>query len=360
MTHKLKCNFLCAVIILLIQSFIGVSAAHARDDFTVMSWNILREGLSEDTCPWPQRKDSVKAVVQTVNPDIIGIQEADMGVRELEDVFEGYTLISERSSSNRAPLLSYILYKPEVFTLESYEYRLIDNDYRSASATLVHKATGKRVHVYSLHQRCCNGQERRSEEFTALWQQIGHLSNEPMILLGDFNENPGEEVAQRMLSLGFQDAFAHIHGYGEEVPVGGFSGEGCSVRDPSRPFDFALFRIDYIFVKNLFVLDSGHEASAPLGVYPSDHPYVRARVQFDEPVPPSPSPQPSPSPEPSPTCAHNPDVDRDGRISIFDYNVIVASFGSQVTQSNKSADINCSGYIDIFDYNALVSRFTAS
>lgn len=71
-----------------------------------------------------------------------------------------------------------------------------------------------------------------------------------------------------------------------------------------------------------------------------------------EPTPPPPTPPPTP-----PTCQNNPDINRNGSVDIFDYNLLVTNFGRPVTNSNRAADINCNNAIDIFDYNTLVTAF---
>ncbi|MEK7544208.1 MAG: dockerin type I domain-containing protein [Patescibacteria group bacterium] len=48
------------------------------------------------------------------------------------------------------------------------------------------------------------------------------------------------------------------------------------------------------------------------------------------------------------------DINADGKIDIFDYNILVAQYGKTGT---NTADINGDGKVDIYDYNALVTDF---
>lgn len=48
------------------------------------------------------------------------------------------------------------------------------------------------------------------------------------------------------------------------------------------------------------------------------------------------------------------DLNENGHIDIFDYNILVAEFGKI---GNSMADINANGKVDIFDYNILVANF---
>lgn len=48
------------------------------------------------------------------------------------------------------------------------------------------------------------------------------------------------------------------------------------------------------------------------------------------------------------------DIDGDGDVDIFDYNILVSEFGAI---GGSPTDINNDGKVDIFDYNILVENF---
>ena len=58
-----------------------------------------------------------------------------------------------------------------------------------------------------------------------------------------------------------------------------------------------------------------------------------------------------PTPTPTPISG---DINHDGKVDIFDYNLLVADFGKTTP---SPADINRDGKVDIFDYNILVGNF---
>ena len=62
----------------------------------------------------------------------------------------------------------------------------------------------------------------------------------------------------------------------------------------------------------------------------------------------------TPTPTPTPVGKLG-DVNHDGKVDIFDYNILVANFGK--TGSAVTGDINHDGKVDIFDYNILVANF---
>jgi hypothetical protein len=67
------------------------------------------------------------------------------------------------------------------------------------------------------------------------------------------------------------------------------------------------------------------------------------------------APVSSSSPIPAPSGTHRPtDLNADGRIDIFDYNILVSNFGKT---GSFEADIDKNGTVDIFDYNTFVGNF---
>jgi hypothetical protein len=63
---------------------------------------------------------------------------------------------------------------------------------------------------------------------------------------------------------------------------------------------------------------------------------------------PTPTKTPTPSPKPG-------DIDGNGKVDIFDYNILLTDFGK--SGSNLSSDLDKNGKVDIFDYNILLSNF---
>lgn len=51
------------------------------------------------------------------------------------------------------------------------------------------------------------------------------------------------------------------------------------------------------------------------------------------------------------------DIDRDGDVDIFDYNLMVSHFGPRMPAGGTPADIDGDGDVDIFDYNILLTNF---
>jgi len=69
---------------------------------------------------------------------------------------------------------------------------------------------------------------------------------------------------------------------------------------------------------------------------------------------------PTPTVTPTPTATPTPlpgDINKDGKVNISDYNILVTNFGKTGTAGFIPSDIIKNGKIDIFDYNVLVGNF---
>ena len=60
------------------------------------------------------------------------------------------------------------------------------------------------------------------------------------------------------------------------------------------------------------------------------------------------------APQPT-TSVFQGDLDKDGDVDIFDYNILIENF--RATNCGNVADINSDCKVDIFDYNLLVGNF---
>jgi len=69
----------------------------------------------------------------------------------------------------------------------------------------------------------------------------------------------------------------------------------------------------------------------------------------------TPTKTPTPTPKPTIPTKIPGDLDKDGDVDIFDYNLLIENFGS--TSCGNVADIDGNCKVDIFDYNTLVENF---
>ncbi len=60
---------------------------------------------------------------------------------------------------------------------------------------------------------------------------------------------------------------------------------------------------------------------------------------------------------PPASCTSDADFNNDGKVDIFDLNILSANFGSS-TATDSTGDTNCDGKVDIFDLNTLSTTWT--
>jgi hypothetical protein len=65
-------------------------------------------------------------------------------------------------------------------------------------------------------------------------------------------------------------------------------------------------------------------------------------------------PTKTPSPTPNNIC-QGADLDHNGNVNIFDYNILVGNFGK--SGNSLQGDIDNNGTVNIFDYNIIVGNF---
>jgi hypothetical protein len=104
-------------------------------------------------------------------------------------------------------------------------------------------------------------------------------------------------------------------------------------------------------------LQGGYQCCAP-GEF-NYFTFTKSGAPLPTPLPtPTPTSVPTPTPAGSvtPTPGSKPgDIDGNGKVDIFDYNILLGNFGK--TGAGIQGDIDKNGKVDIFDYNILLSNF---
>ena len=249
-----------------------------------MSFNVLCGGKGE--LDWDKRIPLVVRAIRKENPDTFGVQEAHAGwMRALKGAFPDYAAVGVgRDNGKRRGEFSAVFYKKE-------KYQLLDegtfwlNDAPELPkkgwdavcirictyAKLKEKKTGQVfVHMNTHLDHVGTIAMQNGAELIA--KRAGEIAGEfPVILTGDFNNEPGSSPYVAILNGGFVDARDAaeysdkgntFHGYQPDQPQG-------------------LSAIDFIFVKgNVFVRELKVIRKTIDGVYPSDHFPVLADLQL--------------------------------------------------------------------------------
>ena len=259
-----------------------------------MSFNACNAGWPGHHCadtieaPDPFRGDLVVKIVGEYAPDVVGLQEG-LGTRDvITSGLSGYSLvpipsfesIPGESQGQDGLYFEAMVYRSDRFTLlESTPYRvpnlvcgLLSSNRFVSWAYFEEKESGNRFNVYNLHF-CPGGgsgnAENRKAHARYLVELIENLDNDdPVILLGDFNETPGSGGINILEDAGF----IHTYGVIEELSTGGTRGGAL---------------IDYVFVSGWGLetcgvkVDRQEGYSEAHGDLPaSDHWPVIAQVQL--------------------------------------------------------------------------------
>jgi len=259
-----------------------------------MSFNACSAGWPDAYCedtiqvPAQERGDIVVKIVGENAPDIIGLQEGLGTGNVITSRLSGYSLvpippfesIPGESQGWDGLYFEAMVYRSDRFTLlESTPYRvpnlicgLLNSNRFVSWAHFEEKESGNRFNVYNLHF-CPNGGSENAANRKAharyLVELIENLNNDdPVILLGDFNETPGSGGIDILEDAGF----IHTYGVIEELSTGGTRGSAL---------------IDYAFVSGWGLetcgvkVDRQNGYSETYGVFQaSDHSPVIAQVQL--------------------------------------------------------------------------------
>ena len=275
------------LLIILLLLYFPTSFAQSNT-IKVMTYNI-RCGYCEDSSSvnnWSNRKYLVAYLIKSHNPDLIGLQEAEMfqvkELIEMLDVYDWYGI--SREDGKEKGESTAILYKKKRFiplakqTLWLSETpELVSKGWDAAlnrTVTII-KFTDKQT---SSEFYCANthfdhiGEKARSESSKLIINELSKYSeNYPVIFSGDLNYTSSSD-GYKIISTKLFDT--------ESIPIsrsiGGnisFNGFGKDIQPDNK--------IDFIFVNDkVEVLNHIIDTTTFNGLYPSDHFPVLSELKF--------------------------------------------------------------------------------
>ncbi|XP_056136990.1 nocturnin-like isoform X2 [Lampris incognitus] len=227
----------------------------------VMQWNILAQALGEGVdsfvqCPpealcWSQRKYLILEEILTYRPHILCLEEVDHYYDTFQPILAGLGYSSNFCPKPWSPCLNVVgnngpdgcalFFDQSRFEcLDSVSVRLsamlIPTNQVAVLTMLRCRATGRRVCVAVTHLKARTGWERlRSAQGSDLLRHLQNLiqhsssgptgplgidSDTPLIICGDFNAVPTEEVYRRFVlsPLGLDSAYKKLSGDGLSEP----------------------------------------------------------------------------------------------------------------------------------------------
>ena len=280
-------EFLLVIILFTLQSFVSAFEIDA------LSFNIRFDTSKDGENAWPKRKEMVGQWVKSESPDVIGLQEALR--HQIDDIKKVATAYSEygvgRDDGKSRGEHCTILYLKKRFSLDKSDcgtFWFSDTPEKVASkswgneiprictwARFIEKKTDKGFYVYNVHYDH-RSQPSRLGASELIIQRISKRkrSNEPIILMGDFNaseNNPAIKIFKDE-PLNLVDTFRVVKP--DEKMVKTFHG--------FRGGSFSGGKIDHVFM----LPKMGKVSSAEIvrfnkeKRYLSDHYPVRAKLSF--------------------------------------------------------------------------------
>ncbi|HAL44528.1 MAG: hypothetical protein A2Y12_07380 [Planctomycetes bacterium GWF2_42_9] len=214
-----KIVLLVCLNILLVINFVNAQTeTSALPVVKAMTFNIRVDTILDGPNGWAFRRDKVLDIMRNQNADIIGIQEGShRQVEQIRDALPDYTHYSPGPDSGMAGESCSIYFKSAGFTLkDSGTFWFSDTpDEQSGGwpkvcswVYLTDKKTGVSFYVYNCHLSPFLAQGARQREAELLAERIAtRKTNDPVILLGDFNMNVGNKAMDYLLNADGQTAF---------------------------------------------------------------------------------------------------------------------------------------------------------
>lgn len=268
------------------------TSAFAKNPLTVMSYNI-RCGLCEppeNPHNWKKRKYFVAHLIKTHNPDVIGLQEAEIfQVEDLIEMLDDYSWMGVgRDDGKDKGETTAILFRTARLSLQGQQTLWLsqtplkpslgwDAKFRRtlSIAKLLDAQSKQFLHIFNVHLDN-EGETARQEGAKLLLSEIAKIdAASPIVVTGDFNViAPSATYDIITQTLADAEKISTTPALGGGKTYNGF-GEN---NEPDN-------KIDFVFVKKSMKVKS-HQVDTTIynNIYPSDHyPII---VTVDTSVPP--------------------------------------------------------------------------
>ncbi len=334
--------FMCATVLLLL---LLPSMAHANESIKVVSWNIGAFTIEREY--WDMRIEPMAKWLGENDFDIIALQETAYGRKEGERIASkleelGYGKFYVSKALDPKSENDVLRNGPGVYVLSRFPIKSTDDTFRSRAINrsmlaVVELPYYGDVPIVSVHP----SNSTHCREPVDLLRAVDKLPvelKEKVIVMGDMNAT--------IYRIDTRDADVQaLWGKicGETALLSKFNQNCTDMNNCRRPIGI----IDWIFTtsiskipiesKKLHTEVHGNVLNIPGESWKNDvHPPISAVIIV---------PTPPRKPE---------DLDANGTVDIFDYNLLLGKFGATGTPGFHAADIIQNGLIDIFDYNKLI------
>jgi len=249
------------------------------ENIKVMTYNI-RCGFCEDSSSvnnWSKRKYLVAYIIKNHNPDLIGLQEAEMfQINELIEMLDEYDWYGvSREDGKEGGESTAILYRTKRFLPEQKQTLWLSETpgivskgwdamfKRTVTITkLKDIMSSKEFYYFNTHLDHI-GEVARTESSSLIVNEISKYSTDyPIILSGDFNYRSTSDGYKLIVNKMFDaKSISKIESVGGNITFNGF-GNDIQLEN----------KIDFIFVNDAVeVLNHIIDSTTFNGLYPSDH-----------------------------------------------------------------------------------------
>lgn len=255
------------------------TSAHANNAVTVMSYNVRCGSCEspENINYWKKRKYFVAHLIKTHNPDIIGLQEAELNqVEDLVEMLDDYSWIGVgRDDGRDKGETTAILFRTGRFSLQSQKTLWLsqtpqqpsrgwDATYRRTLtiAQLLDSVNKQVLAVFNTHFDN-EGEMARQESAKLLLTEIAKVdAQSPVFVTGDFNTKSDSKTYEILTGV-----LVDTEKASSTAAVGGnktFNGFGENTEPDNK--------IDFIFANKLPKVNSHAVITTTYNrIYPSDH-----------------------------------------------------------------------------------------
>lgn len=265
-----------AISLLLLMLSTGVLAAN---NFSLMSYNIRCGSCEAKDSPnnWEMRKYFVAHLIKTHNPDVIGLQEAELAqIEDLVEMLDQYSWMGMgRDDGKDKGETTAILFRTARFSLQGQQTLWLsptplqpsrgwDAAYRRtlSIAKLLDAHSKQMLYVFNTHLDN-EGETARQEGAKILLGEVAKIdAQSPVVITGDFNFTAaakGYEIITQTLADAEKISIAPATG-GRKT----YNGFGEN-KEPDN-------KIDFVFVKKSMKVHSHLiDTTTYNNLYPSDH-----------------------------------------------------------------------------------------
>lgn len=267
-----------------------------------------------DALKWQERKYLILEEILTYRPDIVCLQEVDHYYDTFQPImaslgYQGSFMAKPWSpcldvEQNNGPDGCALFYRRSRFSLQATAHlrlsaMMLPTNQVAIVQTLNCQATGQQLCVAVTHLKARSGWERlRSAQGADLLQSLRSITSGrggtsqsqampgsiPLVVCGDFNAEPSEDVYRRFSSspLGLNSAYKLLSSDGETEPAYTTwkirpSGESCST------LDYIWYSHDALSVECLLGIPTEEQIGPdrlPSYHYPSDHLSLLCDIKF--------------------------------------------------------------------------------